>query len=96
LKYSIRGNMNLADGTEIVNVLNNYSLWRLVTNTFSDEVQDKFTFEAWVNTPGDKDDLFTDLKPFVDEYGEVVDWHECSHDEAVQTPCVIAEEYRGV
>lgn len=92
MKYSVRGNMNLTDGTEVNLVLNKYTLWRLVTT----QTEDTFNFEAWVNTVEDKDALFNELKPFVDVSGEVVDWHECSHDEPTQTPCVIVEEYRGV
>lgn len=92
MKYSIRGNMNLTDGSGIVDVLNKYTLWKLDTN----QTADIFSFEAWVNTVEDKDALFNELKPFVDVSGEVIDWHECSHDEPISTPCVIAEEYRGV
>lgn len=92
MKYSVRGSMNLTDGTEVNLMLNKYILWRLVTT----QTADTFSFEAWVNTVEDKDSLFNELKPFVDVNGEVVDWHECSHDEPISTPCVIAEEYRGV
>lgn len=96
MKYSIRGTLNLTDGQSVVDVLNSYSLWRLITNqTTSEDGTQLFTFEAWVNTLTDKDSLFNDLKPFVDTSGEVIDWHECSHDEAISRPCVIAEEYRG-
>ncbi|MFQ8550181.1 hypothetical protein ABFJ98_3777 [Acinetobacter baumannii] len=95
MKYSIRGNLSLADGTSVNDVLNQYTLWRLITNQTTDELgNDLFTFEAWVNTLTDKDNLFNELKPFVDQYGEVIDWHECTHDESTQAPCVISEEYR--
>lgn len=83
--------MLLSDGSSVVSVLNNYSLWRLIT---SQEV-DSFIFEAWVSTEGEKESLFDDLKPFVDEFGEFVDWHECTHDESISTPCVISETYIG-
>ncbi|MGM0836054.1 MAG: hypothetical protein ACQEV7_07845 [Bacillota bacterium] len=86
MKYSIRGTIPTDDGTEIVQVINRYSLWRLVTS--QDEA---FTFEAWVNTEADRTSLFEELKP----YAGVIDWHECTHDEADSQPCVIAEEYRG-
>lgn len=90
MKYSIRGNMLLSDGSGVVAILNNYSLWRLITGQ-----GETFTFEAWVNTQSEKDSLFDDLKPFVDEFGESIDWHECTHDELTPTPCVIAETYTG-
>lgn len=89
MKYSIRGNFNLSDGSEVVATLNKYTLWRLETNQ-----TETFNFEVWVNNETDKANLFNELKPFVDQYGEVIDWHECSHDETVSQPCVIQEEYR--
>jgi alpha-mannosidase len=96
MKYSIRGNLAMADGAHVVSLLNDYILWRLITNQSVDEEgAERFTFEVWLNTVEDKNSLFESLKPFVDEYGEVIDWHECTHDEAVTKPCVIADEYRG-
>lgn len=87
----------MTDGQNVVAVLNSYDLWRLITNETTDENgQAVFTFEAWINTITDKDALFNELMPFVDQFGEVISWHECSHDEATQQPCVIAEEYRGI
>lgn len=95
MKYSIRGNLSLTDGSSVVNVLNNYSLWRLITSQTVDENnKDLFIFEVWVNTSTDKNNLFNQLKPFVDQYGELIDWHECTHDEVTQSPCVISEVYR--
>lgn len=88
MKYSVRGNMLLSDGSAVVTVLNKYSLWRLITGQ-----GESFTFEAWVNTQADKDALFNELKPFVDEFGEFIDWHECTHDEPAVQPCTIAETY---
>lgn len=85
----------MSDGSNIVTIINKYVLWRLYTAQEKDrEEKDWFTFEAWLNTSEDKDNLFNELKPFVDEYGEKIDWHECSHDEATPIPCVIAEEYK--
>lgn len=95
MKYSIRGNICCSDGSDIVTVINHYSLWRLLTSRgVNENAQEVFTFEAWVNTEGEKTALFNDLKGFVHE-GDVIDWHECTHDETVSQPCVIAEEYRG-
>lgn len=95
MKYSIRGNLRLADGSNVVSLLNGYELWRLITNQSVDEEGNElFIFDVWLNTVQDKDSLFSELKPFVDEYGEVIDWHECTHDEVVSQPCVISEEYR--
>lgn len=86
----------MTDGSNVVSLLNRYNLWRLITGQSMDENgSGLFTFEAWVNTVEDKDSLFTQLKPFLDAYGELIDWHECTHDEPIPQPCVIAEEYRG-
>jgi hypothetical protein len=96
MKYSIRGSLAMADGTAVVELLNQFNLWRLITGqNSSDTGADVFTFEAWLNTIEEKDSLFNQLKPFVDQYGEVIDWHECTHDEPSPQPCVIIEEYRG-
>jgi hypothetical protein len=95
MKYSVRGSLSLTDGSDVVNIINQYTLWKLDTNQNVDELGNElFSFEAWVNDVADKDSLFNELKTFVDQYGEVIDWHECTHDEPTQTPCVIAEEYR--
>lgn len=92
MKYSIRGNLSIADETPVIELLNSYTLWKL--DPKRDYEANLFIFEAWINNLVDKDNLFNGLKPFVDQFGEVVDWHECSHDELTHTPCVIAEEYR--
>jgi len=100
MKYSIRGNFNISDGSEIITLLNSFQLWRLITGVSFEidkanyELKEVFYFEVWLNNPEDKIQLFNLLKPFVDAYGEQIDWHECSHDEQTRTPCVIAEEYR--
>jgi hypothetical protein len=95
MKYSVRGNMAMSDGSAVVEVLNGYTLWRLHTSQSNVDGTDYFNFEAWVNTIADRDSLFNELKIYVDAYGESIDWHECTHDEEVQQPCVIIEEYRG-
>lgn len=96
MKYSIRGNLNITDGSDVIDLLNDYTLWRLVTSqNVNENDQDIFTFEVWLNTVEDKDSLFNSLKPFVDEFGELIDWHECTHDERVSLPCIIAETYGG-
>lgn len=81
--------MNITDGEPIINVLNNFTLWNLKAR----EDGESIAFEAWVKTEEEKTALFEALKPFVDEYGESIDWHECTHDEAVSQPCVIMETY---
>lgn len=87
----------MTDDSSVISLLNQYDLWRLITGQSVDgNGNELFTFEVWLNTVTDKDGLFNDLKPIVDQYGEAIDWHECSHDEPVNTPCVITEEYRGV
>ena len=94
MKYSIRGNLNISDGSDVITLLNHYELWRLKTSQFiTDNEQEIFSFEVWVNTIEEKNSLFDALKPFVDEYGELIDWHECAHDEEISLPCVITETY---
>jgi len=96
MKYSVRGNLNMSDGANVVALLNEYELWRLETRQMVDDNErDIFSFEVWLNTVEGKGSLFDALKVFVDEYGEMIDWHECTHDEAVSLPCVIAETYGG-
>lgn len=94
MKYSIRGNLNMSDGSPVVALLNKYVLWRLETRQTADEnEQDIFSFEVWLNTESEKDSLFNALKSYVDEYGEMIDWHECTHDKLIPNPCRIAETY---
>ena len=96
MKYSVRGTLNMSDGASVIALLNTFELWRLETKqSVNEEEQDIFTFEVWVNTAQEKTHLFEQLKPFVDVYGEMIDWHECTHDEAVSLPCAIAETYQG-
>ena len=84
----------MSDGSSIVAILNEYELWRLKTSQFiTDNEQEVFSFEVWVNTIEEKNSLFDALKPSVDEYGESIDWHECTHDEGISSPCVIVEIY---
>jgi hypothetical protein len=82
--------MLITDGSAVVTVLNNYALWRLVI-----EPTEAFVFEAWVNTEAEKNALFNELKDFVDEFGESIDWHICTHDEPSPQPCELAETYTG-
>jgi hypothetical protein len=91
VKYSVRGSIRTTDGARIVAAINNYALWRLVT----EQIAEEFTFEAWVNAESDKTTLFNELKSFITELSGVIDWHVCTHDEASTLPCVTAEEYRG-
>lgn len=88
VKYSIRGIM-LSDGSDVLTVLQEYPVLHLTTNQ-----GESFTFEAWLSSPADRDSLFNALKPLVDQYGEYIDWHECTHNNAYASrPCVIAETY---
>ena len=96
MKYSIRGNLNMSDGSPVVALLNKYVLWRLETRqTAGENEQDNISFEVWLNTETQKNGLFNELKSYVDEYGEMIDWHECTHDELISKPCVISETYTG-
>ncbi len=88
VKYSIRGSM-LSDGTDVLSVLNQYPTIHLSKNQ-----GDSFTFETWVESPIDRDSLFSALKPLVDLHGEYIDWHECTHNMSYASkPCLIAETY---
>lgn len=91
MKYSIRGNLNAVNSSEVVFVINQHTLWRLVTK----QEQETFIFEVWINTISDKDSLFNALKPFVNKHSEVIDWHECTHDEINPSPCIIKETFIG-
>jgi hypothetical protein len=97
MKYSISGNLAMADGSAVVPLLNKYTLWRLITEQGQHPITQEsiFTFEVWLNTEVDKTNLFNELKPFVGINGEVINWHNCTHDEDIPQPCVIVEEYRG-
>lgn len=89
MKYSIRGTLQLTDETEFINTVNNYTVWKLDPKRSGEE----YSFEVWLNTVEDKTELFNDLKPIVDLYGESISWHECTHDEPINQPCVISESY---
>lgn len=97
MKYSIKGNLNLSDGSNVIALFNTFTLWRLYADNTTDRrtQEQKFTFEVWVNTEAEKTALFNALKPFVDQYGEEIKWHECTHDEPIHTPCVPVEIYTG-
>lgn len=98
MKYSIRGRLVMSDGEPVTETINKHMLWRLITENSKDEVTGEhlFHFEVWVNTVEEKDNLFDSLKVFVDEYGELIDWHKCHHDELdYNQPCIIEEEYAG-
>jgi hypothetical protein len=90
VKYSVRGNFNSEKQEEVTNIITNYPLWRPFEPTTMDEF---FSFEVFLNALDDKTNLFNDLKSLV-QVGDFIDWHECTHDENVQRPCEIAEEYR--
>jgi hypothetical protein len=90
MKYSIRGNLNVVDPSSVVSLLNTYTLWRLETRA----TNGIFTFEVWVNVLNDKNSLFDQLKPYVIQIDDFIDWHECTHDEESPQPCVISEVFR--
>lgn len=94
MKYSIRGNLNKNDTSEVITLLNEYKLWKLKTSqSLNNDENEDFIFEVWLDTVEEKNSLFNALKPFVTESGELIDWHECTHDEEISLPCVIAEVY---
>ena len=95
MKYSISGAIPSVEEHLIVDIINNFNLWRLNTSTQRLEEIDVFHFEAWVNEEIDKSNLFNSMKKIVDNYGGDITWHECTHDEEIQSPCVISEVYRG-
>ncbi|WP_262677018.1 hypothetical protein [Paenibacillus sp. J5C2022] len=86
----------MSDGGPIIDVINDYTLWRLISDNTQDEQGiPLFTFEAWINSAADRVALFDRLKPYVDGHGGRIDWHECTHDEPNPQPCVIVDTYRG-
>lgn len=96
MKYSIRGILKLTDEQSAITLLNSYQLWKFKSSRSKDGKDETgFYFEVWLNSLSEKDSLFNDLKSLVNESWEFIDWHECTHDETVSTPCVIAETYRG-
>ncbi|MFD2117240.1 hypothetical protein ACFSTH_13225 [Paenibacillus yanchengensis] len=90
MQYSIRGHIQSVNTNDIISVINQYQLWRLVTQS---KVDDTFSFEVWVGNLQDKSALFNDFKRIVDSYGGWVDWHECDHHSGVTGPCVVQESY---
>jgi hypothetical protein len=92
MKYSIRGNLHNTEGETVIPVLQSYTAWRLTIDQDWDNYT--FIFEIWLASEEDKNALFEELKPFVDEFTGFIDWHECTHDQRYKQPCVIQEEYR--
>lgn len=94
--YSVRGRLQITDETEIVALLTNFPTVDPFVAEYVDIRESEvpiFIFESHVEREEDKTALFQALKPFVDQFGEQIDWHECTHDKEVTTPCVIAETY---
>jgi hypothetical protein len=96
MQYSIRGTLNTSDDTKIKGVINKYrSLDKESLSSHSDKNgKPQFLFELKTKDLVKKSGMFLEFKTLVDEYTGSIDWHECSHDEPTQKPCVIAEEYR--
>lgn len=93
MKYSISGRICCSDGTDIINTINKYSLWRLIANNSYEDSIEHYTFEVWVNLETDKTNLFEELKSFVHNHSGEISWHECTHDEKLSKPCLIVETY---
>lgn len=98
MKYSVRGCVRPEFETLVVEKINKYKLWRLMTDLKIKRPigETFFIFEVWVNSEHDKTLLFESLKECVNEHEHVyVNWHRCTHDEEIAQPCIIVEEYRG-
>ena len=94
MKYSVRGRLNVSEGSLIVSLLNTYDLINpKINQTVNKQGKDILLFDVWLNTINEKDSLFESLKPFVDEFSGLIDWHECTHDQLNSIPCNIAEIY---
>lgn len=94
MKYSIRGVIRTSDDLGIMQLINNYLLYKLdLRKATNEEGVEQVVFEAWLPNQSDKVQLFDATKEQVDIFGGVTDWHECSHDEAEGRPCVIVESY---
>jgi hypothetical protein len=96
MKYSIKGNFKTKDDATVINIINQFFIYKLAPQKTTDEVGNPlFIFEAWLPNLLDKNNLYNQLKLKVDELGGSVSWHECTHDEDYPQPCVLIEEYRG-
>jgi hypothetical protein len=53
--------------------------------------------EAWldVTLSDERIQIFNKFKNFVINNGGSVDWHECSHDEGINKPCIVSESFDG-
>lgn len=91
MKYSIRGFVAIVEKDDVISLVNNYKLWKL--NMQDDTENDMIIFEVWLDQKSNKDNLFNDLKTYVNNEDEYIDWHYCTHDEEIPQPCIIEEVY---
>lgn len=97
MKYSIKGQTFVSDGSSIISIVNKYKVWKLEQSIIEDIISktDIFVFEVWVDTVDERNNLFDDLKQIINNNGGFINWHKCYHDEKLRTSCIIEEEYRG-
>lgn len=93
MKYSTMGHVDVAGASDVIALLNTYSLWKLDPRT--DHESGVFFFEAWVNDQADGLSMFNALKPLADLHNGYLMRHECTHEEAEPQPCIAQEEYSG-
>lgn len=95
MKYSIIGRLHEKED-KVVEILNEYTLWRLYTGITRNLITDAemTEFEVWISLRENAMELYNSLTEYVKINGDYVGWHRCFHDEGVITPCVAEEEYR--
>ena len=93
MKYSIRGKLKTNDGTDIIELVNKFQIWKLDSTKVYYEDSWVLMFEVHLNDEIAKNSLFDQLKQKVNLYNGEIDWHKCYHDEPIQQPCVIEESY---
>ena len=92
MQYSIRGNI-LLENKNLVNVI---IMDYTVSIGYNTDLENKivlYEFEVWVNTLEEKNSVFNSLKKILSNPNEWIDWHECYHNENINSPCVISEKY---
>lgn len=101
--YSIMGYVLASKQESLHNILNMVTVHQQeiieVTLGYNGENQDEeivsLHFEILVASEEDKNIVYNGIKDIITLMIEEVSWHECTHDEPVPQPCIIAERYVG-
>jgi hypothetical protein len=100
MKYSIKGRLFIDSAEEVVDVINNYKIWKFTYHTELSPVNLEYVtmFEIWLSSKEHEERLFEELKPLVISQGGHIDSHECFNEDSQGDnlrPCVINKIYRG-